>query len=293
MMNPDKKDGEVFRVDFSYAFSTPHRLTVALPDSSNKTLLDIQAGSLRMAWSYGSLMDKPLATFIAPKTDWEVILTPELDGAAFPESRWTRMEGWLPVLENMYEAERTSMRLDVAGGGSAAIMRIEMENHDDRPHRLGLRCDRPGGWMGFNPAWVQAEWDNDVLLAGWMERTDRVLVLAIGGDAMLVPNANTLFPVWDLKPGEKKRGWLVRPYQAYQSMLPILRREDWGSGIRGGKTGVARSDRTRGADIDSGLGCAACFSCRAGRLFYHAGAGGRRLCRRLSRDRYLPGEQSC
>jgi len=31
------------QVDFAYAFATPHRLTVALPDSSDKTLLSGRA----------------------------------------------------------------------------------------------------------------------------------------------------------------------------------------------------------------------------------------------------------
>src|SRR5512143_937116 len=122
------------KVDFSYAFATPHRLTVALPDSSHKTLLDVHPEYMRMSWSYDSLQNKPLAAFTAPKTEWEILLKPELDGQPFPHSRWTRLEGWLPILENTYEKDRMRMRIEAAGGASAAIVRVEVLNQDDAPH---------------------------------------------------------------------------------------------------------------------------------------------------------------
>ena len=54
------------KVDFSYAFATPHRLTVGRPDSSDRTLLDLRPGSLRMAWTYEDLTHYPLAAFVTP-----------------------------------------------------------------------------------------------------------------------------------------------------------------------------------------------------------------------------------
>jgi hypothetical protein len=215
------------RVDFGYAFATPHRLTVALPDSGDKTLLDLHPGWLRMAWTYDSLADKPLAALISPKTEWEVHISPELDGELFTDSRWTRAEGWLPVLQSIYGDERVGLRLQVAGGRSAAIVRVELANHDELPHRLGLRVDKPGNWNGVNPGWVQSEWDKDVLLAGWLERADRILLFAVGADETTVPAPTAFNLAWELAPGETRVAWLVRPYKAYQSLLPVLRRVDW------------------------------------------------------------------
>ena len=37
-------DPALMKVDFSYAFSTPHRMAVALPDSSNKTPVGFISG---------------------------------------------------------------------------------------------------------------------------------------------------------------------------------------------------------------------------------------------------------
>jgi hypothetical protein len=221
------------RVDFSYAFATPHRLTVALPDSSDKTLLDVQPGSLRLAWTYDTLLNKPLAAFVTPRTEWDVLLTPEVDGQPFAQSRWTRVEGWLPALANTYESGPTSMRLEVVAGQTAAMVRVEVANDDDKPHRLTLRCLKSG--LGHNPAWVQPQWDSDVLLAGWGDRADRVVAFALGADSTPVLGPTTLCLAWQLGPGEHRVGWMVRPYRAYQSILPVLRRHDWAGEFEHGK----------------------------------------------------------
>jgi len=221
------------RVDFAYAFATPHRLTVALPDSSDKTLLDLQPGWLRLAWSYDSLVNKPLATFLTPRTEWEVQLRPEVDGQPFPECRWARLEGWLPALENPYSAPGVGLRLEVVAGQAAAIVRVEVANTDAKPHRVTLTCAKTG--LGHNPAWVQPEWDRDVLIAGWGDRADRIVVFALGGDSMPVPGPTTLCLAWDLGPGESRQAWVVRPYRAYQSLLPILRQHDWAAEFEAGK----------------------------------------------------------
>ncbi|MCY2928488.1 MAG: hypothetical protein NTV86_03165 [Planctomycetota bacterium] len=214
-------------VDFKYAFATPHRLTVALPDSSDKTLLDAHPGWLRMAWTYDNLRDKPLAAFVVPKTEWEVHIKPELDGHPFGQSRWTRAEGWLPVLENVYEDSSVTARLEVAGGATAAIVRVEVANAGKKTRRVALRCEKPGNWSGYNPAWVQPEWDADVLLAGWQDRADRVIVFAVGGDLNPVPAPSTLCLSWTLRPGEHRTAWLIRPYRAYEAALPALRKKNW------------------------------------------------------------------
>lgn len=237
------------KVDFSYAFSTPHRMAVALPDSSNKTLLDVFPDSLRMAWTYDNLIEKPLLTFLTPKTEWEVRLKPELDGQPLGPSQWTRAEGWLPVLVNTYGNEKTSMRLEAAGGDTAAMIRIEVANRDDKTHQFRLRCEKPGNFTGINPAWVQPEWDCDVLLAGWLERTDRILVFAVGGDQKPVLASTTITLIWDLKPGETRIGWIVRPYKAYQSFLPVLRKKDWAREFEEAKA-AWRALIARAAQID-------------------------------------------
>lgn len=224
------------QVDFSYAFSTPHRMAVAIPDSSHKTLLDAYPDQLRMAWTYDNLIDKPLLTFLTPKTAWEVRLRAQMDGRPLEPAQWRRSEGWLPVMEYTFGSGQTLVRLQAAGGRTAAIVRVEVSNQDQQAHQFTLSCEKPGNLTGFNPAWVQPEWENDVLLAGWMERTDRILIFAVGGDEKPVLGSTTLAMRWNLKPSETRVAWLVRPYQAYQSLLPVLRKKDWDREFEAAKT---------------------------------------------------------
>ena len=220
------------RVDFSYAFATPHRLTVARPDSSDKTLLDLQPGRLRLAWSFDDLLHYPLASFKTPPATWAVQLTPEVSDQPFATSRWTRVEGHLPALENLYESPASVMRLEVVGGASAAIIRVQLTNKSEQPQQFSLRCESEKN--GENPAWVDpARWPGDNLVAAWNERADRVLVLGIGADRYSLatdrraPGPKTMLLVWDVKPHEIRTGWIVRPYRAYAADLPSLRARDW------------------------------------------------------------------
>ena len=224
-------------VDFSYAFSTPHRLTVALPDSGDKTLLDLFPGRLRMAWTYDNAAQFPLAAFATPKTDWEVNISPDLDGQPFAASEWHRAvdgrgtrapaDRYLPILDNTYRSDGGQMRLEIAGGVSATLLRVELRNAGNQECVFGLRCQVPGGWAGYLPAWVNRSWDHDVLMAGWKDRADRVTLLAPGADEYKVVDRTTLYPCWHVAAGQTRVAWLVRPYRCYESDLPALRSHDW------------------------------------------------------------------
>lgn len=234
-------DGAPPNVDFSYAFATPHRITVGRPDASDRTLLDLQPGSLRMAWTYDHLAmpQYPLNAFKTPKADWEIRITPQIDGHAYAQSRWTRLDGILPGLENVYQDKAGSVRLEAIGSPSAAVIRVSIAA-DSQPHQVVLRCDS-GRW-GENPGWVEpGHYTGDHLTAGWNERADRVLLLGLGADAYSLdasgqpPTPRSVVLVWNLKPGERRTGWIVRPYQAYSAELPALRKRDWAAEMAAGR----------------------------------------------------------
>ncbi len=230
------------KVDFSYAFATPHRMTIGRPDASDRTLLDLQPGSLRLAWTYDNLTlpNYPPLSFRTPPTMWSIVVTPQVEGHTFARSRWTRVEGVLPALENVYDDPLGSLRLEAVGGPTAAIIRIDMANQDSKPHQVLLRCDS-GNW-GENPAWLEpGHYVGDNLVAGWNDRADRVLILGIGGDAYSLqpdgspPGPRNLLLVCNLKAGEKRTAWLVRPYHGYASHLPTLRKHNWAQEMEHGK----------------------------------------------------------
>jgi len=229
MSNKSDKSGcKQSGVNFNYSFSTPHRITTALPDSSDKTLLDLYQGKLDMSWTYDNLIRFPLATFATPVTTWNVILEPTIDGQTYPDSSWGRVDGFLPALKNSYQDARGNVNLTVKGCKSGAVINIHLENTGDKPHVIGLKCTLPAPLgHGYNPAWVDSDLVGDNLQTGWTDRADRVLVLALGAQKYPVLRGNILSMEWTLNPGESADGQLVRPYRAYNSDLEAIRKINW------------------------------------------------------------------
>jgi len=215
-------------VNFNYSFATPHRITTALPDSSNKTLLDLSQGKLEMSWTYDNLIRFPLATFATPVTTWNVILQPTIDGHPYPSSSWTRVDGFLPALENTYQDSRATVSLKVMGCKSGAVVIVHVENTGNKPHAIGLKCTLPAPFgHGYNPAWVDNDLVGDNLQTGWTDRADRVLVVALGAQNYPLLRGNILSMEWLLAPGECADGKLVRPYATYNADLEAVRNTDW------------------------------------------------------------------
>jgi hypothetical protein len=218
------------QVDFGYAFSTPHRVTVAPPDSGDKTLVDCEPGKVTLSWSYDSLLTFPVANFFGPSTQWKLVFQPTIDGQKVENSTWRRLDDWLPGLAAEFTHPSVRTKMEVIGGQRAAIVRVEFINLDRQAgHRAAVECGVPGNWRGVMPAFVDpglAENARDALVAGWMARADRVLIAALGGEEYPL-SANILAPAVQLAPGETKVIWFVRPYRVYESMLPELRRRDW------------------------------------------------------------------
>jgi|APCry1669189241_1035207.scaffolds.fasta_scaffold00013_25 hypothetical protein len=245
------------KVDFSYAFGYPHRLTVALPDSSDKTLVDCSPGQVTLSWTYENLKQYPLANFATPTTRWHAVIKPLVDGNVYATSHWQRKEGWLPVLVSTFKSETVDVVLEIVGGEHGAIIKAQCSNHDStRAHTAEIDVSVPGNWTGVNPAFIDPElnqFNNDFLIAGWKDRADRVVISTLGGEHYQVL-ANSTQPSVSLAPGESKTIWVIRPYRVYQSMMPELRTRDWStefnSSIQIWRTLIARTSDIQIPDKD-------------------------------------------
>jgi hypothetical protein len=214
------------KVDFSYAFAPPHRITVGRPSASEKTLLDLEPGTLTAGWTYEDLRPLPLAILKPPRTQWHVRMRPLVDGQPFASSKWTRGERFLPMLDNVYEQQGASVRMEVIGGAAAAMIRVTARNADTRPHRGAVECEVRSGWVAHNPSWIEPGRNPDTLVACQGDRADRVLMLALGA-ASYPTDRMKMTLAWPLAAGETRTGWIVRPYEAYEENLPALRERDW------------------------------------------------------------------
>jgi len=215
------------RVDFSYAFAPPHRITIARPAASEKTLLDLEPGALTASWTYDDLRGMPLAILKPPRTEWRVRIAALADGQPVTDSAWSRGEKVLPMLDNVYRHAAGMVRLEAIGAAGGALVRVTVRNADVKPHRFALRCEMQTGWVAHNPAWIEPGRNPDALLACQMERPDRVLMFALGAEAYPV-EAKAMTLEWNVPAGQTRGGWIVRPYKAYEEDLSGLRSHDWG-----------------------------------------------------------------
>jgi len=263
--NNDKAQGTAAgpRIDFGYAFATPHRMTVARPISSDKTIMDLESGKLKMIWTYENLLRVPLAVWMAPQRYFDVTIEPRIDGHRFSHSTWKRADGYLPVLDNLYHDPRGWVRLQVAGGDSAAIVRVQIHNTSDQPLKFSLHCEsRP---RGFNPGWVDPQSKRDNLQVGQGDRADRIMILGLDADDYpRFGEERTMFLTWNVAPGQERTSWLVRPYKAYEDDLPTLRSNDWESEFKKAKevwrSLLARASKLQIPDTEFEMAFYACLS---------------------------------
>ena len=216
-------------VNFFYSFAPPHRLTVAMPDHSSKTLLDCENGKLSMLWTYKDLKFLPYDSSNPIIANWKVQMQPKINGIFCERSFWNRKKGYLPVLENFYETEKVSILLEVVGASNAAIVKITLQNKSAEDQEIQLPWVSTEGNRGYNPGWIDETKDSDCLLAGWRAPANQILILGIGADdyPIEVNKTTQLNMNFILKPNETKTAWLIRPYKKYDSDIEKLRKEDW------------------------------------------------------------------
>ncbi len=233
---------EKSKVDFSYAFSTPHRITLGRPDASDRTLMDLNPENVRMAWAYDNLAlpNFPPLALRTPQIAWSIQIRFQIDDKTLNQGYWKRPEKYLPGFEKLYTDALGEVKLEALSGMTAALIRVDLQNTDAHSHQFMIRLDSES-W-GEAPAWVDpSQHVGDHLVAGWNERADRVLVLGLGAEKYSLrpdgqaPGKSNMVMIWNLKPGEKRQAWIVRPYHGYSADLPVLRKTDWGKELEQGK----------------------------------------------------------
>lgn len=221
------------KVDFSHAFAPPHRLTVCLPDSSDKTIINCLPDRLWVGWTYENLIGAPIAAYQPVISKWGVTLIPSVDGKPLPKYEWKRSEGFLPALDARYSGDDGSVAVEVTGCKSAAAMKISVANTSSVPHRYELKCEGgvgpwPGApdWTVVNRNWTDRALPADALIAIGNGRSNRLLVAALGNMTCEALRSGMTLS-WNLAPGQSAHAWLIRPYDADAGDLPSLRERDW------------------------------------------------------------------
>jgi hypothetical protein len=238
--------------DFPFAFAPPHRLTVARPDSADKTLVDVWPDRIRLSWSFEDLGRFHPMIYALPLVAWEYDVTVWLGDQPVSATSWTRRAGWLPHAEVTFAQTGFVARLELVGGATAMIGRFRASGGGpDQTVRLSA-VKRPApppqgaDWSeaavpsaviarghpgGYNVAWARPEATANLLVAGYGERADRIVMLGIGAHRFERRGPAELHMVWSLDDTTPSEGWMIRPYDALLSDVPDLVKTDWESEV--------------------------------------------------------------
>jgi hypothetical protein len=215
-------------VNFAFAFTTPHRITLGPPDDSHRTLVDVFPDRFKMSWSYDKLAQfDPFPSYRPLQTQWKINCLPTINGAPFEHSTWSRLPGNMPSLQLDYSQDKVKMSMEGIGASSAAILKINIENRSNVTQKVSLKLESPTAWMGINPAWVDTAKEANRLLAGWQAPADKFLLFGLGADKYPVTGSLSFIMEWSVEPGQTKSSWLIRPYDSFNREAKTLSAIDW------------------------------------------------------------------
>lgn len=169
------------KVDYSYAFSAPHRLTLSQPSAPFKVLADICTQSMMLSWSYQSLLNSTYNVWQPPVVSWKLEASLWADGERLPYTAWRRDVGGVPAFIAECRGKGVWAELyGIAVEGGAAV-RLKVRSEDARPHKVDWIIEHKNGWVISNPAWIDGKNPN-LLTCMQNEKADRVLADVMGAD---------------------------------------------------------------------------------------------------------------
>ena len=235
-------------VNFDYAFSTPHVLTLCRPAASEKVLTYTENAGIKFAWTYGSAKNDYPRAWTTHPFDSAMFLEFSVEGESAPLNRWRRHESGAPCI--CAKAQKNGVQIDttIIAGKTGIIIKTEFENTADTPRRAQAQLAHISGWVVSNRGWVDGK-NNNLLLSMSYGRADRMLALALGADDYLMygvnkgdteslpPMSNSdmgiaphsmkkVTPYFYLEAGAKKAGYIILPYKKYFADLEAVKTTD-------------------------------------------------------------------
>ncbi|HOP10390.1 MAG TPA: hypothetical protein PK629_02760 [Oscillospiraceae bacterium] len=239
------------KVDFSYAFAPPHRITLSLPSGSDKILTDISKNSIKFSFSYHSLLNSVYNAYQTPAIERAVEYTVLIDGKKVEFNSWRRAKDGTPAFHAAIDAEGVLVEFYGIAAGEGAVIRIRADSADGKAHALTVIGEAIKG-SGFihNPAWVDGKNANILICLQW-DRSDRIISMFRGADRYSDPVRiskeagvlfdsdkhpkpwNSSYAEFDLKVGKECAGYIFIPYQKYvYSDIDKIEQIDFASEIK-------------------------------------------------------------
>lgn len=218
------------KVDFSYSFAPPNRLTVCQPDSSQKLLCDCGPEGFVAAWSEKAVKDVAIDGLFEPlSANHKIRFQAFCNGEPMQGVSWRRIEDRLPALDYRYASDGCEIRCEVTAGKIGDIIRVTATNTADKPCSVlfKTRCTSL-----FNRLWTQRGSAHNAMTGNMYFSPLRIVLYS---PQRCVPS--DIFNIelyYDLQPGESRVGFVVRPYDSWMKDVEALAATDWQAAFEGG-----------------------------------------------------------
>ena len=222
------------KIDFSYAFSEPHRLCVCLPNSSHKTLFDSKKDGLTIQWSDGSAKTNPLGAYKRVKLDWKVEIKGYCDKEPMVGTNWSRIDGYIPALYYEMESEDklVSVSLKAIATDLGDVIKIEGKNSDSKGREL--RVNALVRENTINTKWFDFDSEYSVVNPIFGDASNRIVIMDAEKTTTIPSSRESVTYDLNLQAKEEVVKYLIRPNKKYSEDLDELMAIDWEEKIQAG-----------------------------------------------------------
>ena len=212
-------------VDFAYAFSTPHRVCICMPDASKKSLWDASGKGLTVTWSDGDLTTNPLGAYKPVKIDCSADFTAEADGVTLVGKSWRRADNRIPSIEYNWKNDNVNICATAVAVKDADVLKLHVINMGSARINAGVygKTSR----MCVNTKWIESDSPYNALLAHDFDRSDRMVFLAIHNRKGSIRNWSSIDLEWELGSGEEASSYIIRPHFALIDDIMSWLARDW------------------------------------------------------------------
>lgn len=237
-------------IDFEFAFSAPHRLTLCRPSASEKVLADVSPEGIAFSRSFGDLTGFYPLSWKTPVIDIQLFLSFSTSDRNAVFNKWRRHKSGIPYLIAEGELDGAEILISAVSGKTGVIVKTEIKNNAAEDRDFFAEMSHINGWVISNKGWIDGV-NSNVLLTGNDGRADRFLCYAVGADsyplfgmggngnqsAVQAPMANESAGIrkdsmkkitakYTLKPGGRGIGYFILPHEKYFEDLQELKNTD-------------------------------------------------------------------
>ena len=225
---------ETTKINFSYAFSEPHRLCVCLPNSSHKTLFDCKKDGLTIQWSDGSAKTNPLGAYKRIKLDWKVEIKGYCDDKPMIGTKWSRIDGYIPALH--YEMESEDKLINISLKAIATdlgdVVKIKTRNVDNKSR--SLRVNALVRENTINTKWFDFDCEYSVVNPIFGDASNRIVIMDAEKTTTIPSTRESVTYDLTLEAKEEVVKYLIRPNKKYSEDIDELMAVDWEEKIQAG-----------------------------------------------------------